>query len=276
MDPLSVCLFGILGVAAGLLAGLLGIGGGMVIVPGLFYLFGLLHLPEESLMHLAAGTSTCIMIFTAAASTWSHHLKGHIHWAIFRKIIIGIAIGVIAGNLLANHLDNRWLELAFGLFLLVVSFKLFLNVKPEPKTIAEKSFGLVITSLVGVAIGFKSGVLGIGGGALSVPFLLYCDLPMNHATGTSASFTLPIALVGTAAFILLGDPSIAISGATGYVYWPAVFLVAPFSMLGAPLGARLSQILPGEQLRLVFAIFLLFISFKMFSSTGFLATLSYF
>lgn len=99
---------------------------------------------------------------------------------------------------------------------------------------------------------------------------------MNHATGTSASFTLPIALVGTAAFILLGDPSIAISGATGYVYWPAVLLVAPFSMLGAPLGARLSQILPGEQLRLVFAIFLLFISFKMFGSTGFLATLSYF
>lgn len=170
MDPLSVCLFGMLGVAAGLLAGLLGIGGGMVIVPGLFYLFGLLHLPEESLMHLAAGTSTCIMIFTAAASTWSHHLKGHIHWAIFRKIIVGIAIGVLTGNLLANHLDNRWLELAFGLFLLVVSFKLFLNVKPESKTVVEKSFGLVITSLVGVAIGFKSGVLGIGGGALSVPF----------------------------------------------------------------------------------------------------------
>lgn len=273
MDPLSVGLFAGLGITAGLLAGLLGIGGGMVIVPGLFYLFHLVQIPDEALMHLAAGTSTCIMICTAASSTWSHHIKGHIHWSIFKKIIAGIAVGVVSGNLLANHLDSSWLELVFGIFLLVVSLKIFLDVKPEPQGEEENAPSLPATSAIGMAIGFKSGILGIGGGALSVPFLLYCDLPMKHATGTSASFTLPIALVGTASFILLSGSHTVIPGATGYVYWPAVLLVAPFSMLGAPLGAKLSQIVPGERLRTVFALFLLSVSFKMLSGTALAAGL---
>jgi uncharacterized protein len=270
-DLLNLALFMGLGAIAGICSGLLGIGGGMVIVPGLFFLFGLVQMPEAALMHMAAGTATCIMIFTSAASTWAHHRRGHIHWDIFQRVIGGIAAGVVVGNLMGNHLNSNLLELIFGLFLVGVATKIFLGRKPklgEKVAVMLPTVGLA--TLVGIVIGFKSGVLGIGGGALSVPFLLYCGLPMSHATGTSASFTLPIAIVGTAAFMLLpGNPQEIMPWATGYVYWPAVALVAPFSMLGAPLGAKGSDVISAEKLRNLFAGFLLLISCKMLLGTGY-------
>lgn len=251
------------------MAGLLGIGGGMLIVPGLFYLFGLIHLPEASLMHMAAGTSMCIMICTATSSTWAHHSKGHIHWSIFRGIIVWIGLGVVVGNLLSNHMPTDLLELIFGVFLFAIAIKIFRGLKPqEGETTGSENPAL--TGSVGMAIGFKSGVLGIGGGALSVPFLLYCGLPMNQASGTSASFTLPIAITGTLSFMLFsGNPDV-IPWSTGYVYWPAVAMVAPLTMIGAPIGAQLSRIVPADKLRIIFACLLLVISVRMLAGTGYL------
>jgi len=271
MDPWSLGLFAVLGITAGISAGLLGIGGGMVIVPGLFYLFDLIQLPPESLMHMAAGSSMCIMIFTSASSTWAHHRQAHIQWSIFRMIIAGIAVGVISGNLLANRMPTQILELIFGLFLLVVSIKIFFEKKSETDEQTVGTPGVMATSAVGMTIGFKSGVLGIGGGALSVPFLLYCGLPMKKASGTSASFTLPIALVGTLSFLLLSGNQASLPWSTGYVYWPAVLLVAPFTMLGAPLGAKFAGIVAPEKLRTMFAGLLLLISMRMLSGTGLLS-----
>ncbi len=240
----------------------------MLIVPGLFYLFDLIQLPQDSLMHMAAGSSMCIMIFTAASSTWAHHRQEHIQWSIVRKIMAGIAVGVISGNLLANRMPTQILELIFGIFLLVVSTKIFFEKKSEEEEQTVGTPGIVATSAVGMVIGFKSGILGIGGGALSVPFLLYCGLPMKKASGTSASFTLPIAIVGTLSFLLLSGNQTAIPWSTGYVYWPAVLLVAPFTMLGAPLGAKFAGIIASENLRAIFAGLLLFISLRMLSGTG--------
>lgn len=271
MDPLSLGLFAVLGITAGVSAGLLGIGGGMVIVPGLFYLFDLIQLPPDSLMHMAAGSSMCIMIFTSASSTWAHHRQGHIQWPIFRMIIAGIAVGVISGNLLANRMPTQILELIFGLFLLVVSIKIFLEKKSETDDQTVGTPGVMATSAVGMTIGFKSGVLGIGGGALSVPFLLYCGLPMKKASGTSASFTLPIAIIGTLSFLLLSGHQTSLPWSTGYVYWPAVLLVAPFTMLGAPLGAKFAGIVSPEKLKTMFAGLLLLISMRMLSGTGLLS-----
>ena len=271
VDVVNLSLFAGLGAIAGICSGLLGIGGGMVIVPGLFFLFGLVQMPEAALMHMAAGTATCIMICTAASSTWAHHKRGHIHWDIVQRVVGGIAGGVIAGNLLGNRLDSNLLELIFGIFLIVVATKIFFGKKAKLGEEAPvKPPAILLATVVGAAIGFKSGVLGIGGGALSVPFLLYCVLPMNHATGTSASFTLPIALVGTASFILLSGQQDVIPWATGYVYWPAVALVAPFTMLGAPLGAKWSDMVPADKLKTMFAGFLLLISLKMLAGTGYL------
>lgn len=271
MEPLSLGLFAGLGITAGIMAGLLGIGGGMLIVPGLFYLFGVIHLPEASLMHMAAGTSMCVMIFTASSSTWAHHTKGHIQWSIFRSVIAWIGMGVVIGNLLANRLPTDVLELFFGVFLLTIAFKIFLSKqKSQEEQEATEVPNLAATSAMGMTIGFKSGVLGIGGGALSVPFLLYCGLPMPKASGTSASFTLPIAIIGTLSFMLLSGNQELIPWSTGYIYWPAVALVAPLTMLGAPIGAQLSRIIPADKLRIIFACLLLFISMKMLWGTGYI------
>jgi uncharacterized protein len=270
MEPLSLGLFAGLGIMAGVMAGLFGIGGGMLIVPGLFYLFGVMHLPEASLMHMAAGTSMCVMIFTASASTWAHHVKGHIQWSIFRSVVAWIGLGVMVGNVLANRLSTDLLELIFGVFLLAIALKIFLGKtsKADTATIHTPSFAAI--SSVGMTIGFKSGVLGIGGGALSVPFLLYCGLPMPKASGTSASFTLPIAIIGTLSFMLLSGNAELIPWSTGYIYWPAVAFVAPLTMMGAPIGAQLSRTVPADKLRILFACLLLLISIRMLWGTGYI------
>lgn len=256
----ELLLFAILGLTAGTLSGLFGIGGGMVIVPGLFYLFHLMEIPREVLMHVAAGTSMGIMIFTSASSTLAHHTRGDVHWRFFRRIIGAIAAGVIFGKLVANHLPTDALEIVFGLFLLVVAVKILLDWKPTPGEPRDPHPHL--TTLVGGAIGLKSGILGIGGGALSVPFLLYNGLPMSQASGTSASLTLPIALVGTATCWLLPETT-GLPWSTGYIYWPAVVMVAPFTVLGAPLGTRLSHQLPAQRLKTLFGAFLLFLSLRL-------------
>lgn len=265
LSTADMLLFAGLGITAGTLAGLFGLGGGTLIVPGLFYLFSLMDLPEESLIHVAAATSMGIMICTSTASTVAHQLQGHIQWSFFKRISLSIGIGVILGNLFSRNIPANLLELTFGIFLLIVSIKILLDFKPDR---TEKNIpSWLITSLVGFVIGFKSGVLGVGGGTLSVPFLLYCGLPMKEASGTSASFTLPIAIIGTMAFLFLGDTETTIPWSTGYLYWPAIALVAPFTMAGAPLGARLAQIISAQKLRRLFALLLLFLSARMLAGT---------
>lgn len=254
-------LFAALGLTAGTLSGLFGIGGGMVIVPGLFYLLNRMAVPHELLMHLAAGTSLCIMIFTSAASTYAHHLRGDVQWGIFRRTIAAIGFGVVVGNLLSSHLQTDWLELIFGGFLLFVAAKLLLGWKPSGG--APGTASALLTAVVGIAIGLKSGILGIGGGAISVPFLLYTGLPMSSASGTSASFTLPIAVMGTVSLLVLTGQAPTIPGATGYILWPAVAMVAPFTLIGAPVGAHLSHVLPSASLKTLFGAFLLFLGGRL-------------
>ena len=263
VSVLDLVLFILLGITAGTLAGMLGIGGGMVIVPGLFYLFSLIHLPEPALIHMAAGSAMGIMLFTASASTWSHHARGDVQWDIFKRVVPGIAVGVVTGTLLSSYIDPHWLEIIFGVFLLVVSGKILLAWAPSFDEDDTQVLSLPVASTAGSLIGLKSGILGIGGGALSVPFLLYCGLPMKHASGTSASFTLPIAITGTLAFALLAPSDPQIHWSTGYIYWPAIALVAPFTVLGAPLGTLLSHRIPAELLRRIFALLLLGVGSKM-------------
>jgi hypothetical protein len=257
----DILLFAVLGLTAGTLSGLFGIGGGMVIVPGLFYLFRGVDIPQDGLMHMAAGSSMCIMVFTSASSAWSHHLRGDVRWLTFLRILPAIALGVLLGKLTSYRLHTDLLECVFGLFLLFVSLKILLNWLPKPEKPEQPKTWL--TNVVGIVLGFKSGVLGIGGGAISVPFLLYSGLPMSQASGTSASFTLPIALVGTLSCLTLTVPTTPVPLSTGTIYWPAVAIVAPFTMLGAPLGTRLCHQIPSDQLKRGFAIFLLCLGLRL-------------
>ncbi|NEQ47772.1 MAG: sulfite exporter TauE/SafE family protein [Leptolyngbya sp. SIOISBB] len=261
LTGVDIILFAGLGLTAGILSGLFGIGGGMVIVPGLFYLFRIINLPHEWVMHLAAGSSMCIMVFTSASSAWSHHLRGDVQWPIFQRILPAIAIGVIFGKLVSYRLNSDYLEFIFGAFLVFVSLKILFDWLPKPDQPGEPDGQLIKT--VGTVLGFKSGVLGIGGGAISVPFLLYSGLPMSQASGTSASFTLPIALVGTLSCLSLSTHGLDIPLAIGTIYWPAVLLVAPFTMLGAPLGTQLCHQIASRILKRCFALFLLTLGLRL-------------
>ncbi|MEM1280728.1 MAG: sulfite exporter TauE/SafE family protein [Cyanobacteria bacterium P01_H01_bin.152] len=261
LTGVDIVLFAALGLTAGTLSGLFGIGGGMVIVPGLFYLFRVIDLPHEWVMHLAAGSSMCIMVFTSASSAWSHHLRGDVQWPIFRRILPAIAVGVIFGKLVSYRLNSDYLECIFGVFLVFVALKILFNWLPKPDKPGEPSRGLI--SAVGTVLGFKSGVLGIGGGAISVPFLLYSGLPMSQASGTSAAFTLPIALVGTLSCLTLSTHGLDIPLTSGTIYWPAVFLAAPFTMLGAPLGTYLCHQIASQTLKRCFALFLLMLGWRL-------------
>ncbi|MEB3269248.1 MAG: sulfite exporter TauE/SafE family protein [Leptolyngbya sp.] len=261
LSVLDLWVFGGLGLVAGTLSGLFGIGGGMVIVPGLFYVFQTLALPSVSVMHLAGGTSMAIMIFTASASAWSHHQRGDVQWSLVGKILPAIAIGVLGGKLLANHLNTHWLDICFGLFLGLVAAKILLNWLPSPDQPTPPRPWL--TNLVGIILGLKSGILGIGGGAISVPFLLHSGLSMGQASGTSAAFSLPIALVGTVTCLTLVPPGGHVAGTVGTIYWPAVLLVAPFTMVGAPLGTHLCHLVPAKPLKQLFALFLLLLGMRL-------------
>ncbi|ACK68907.1 protein of unknown function DUF81 [Gloeothece citriformis PCC 7424] len=259
---LSAFLLSVLGLSSGLMAGLLGIGGGMVIVPGLFFIFQLMGIPHNLLMHLAMGTSMCVMICTATASTWTHQLKGDIRWDFLLKILPGIFLGLMIGSSASQHLSTRLLECIFGFFLLFVSVKILLKGKLTTQK-QSQSPKLSFINLMGTIIGLKSGLLGIGGGAISIPFLIYCGLPMTEVAGTSASFSLPISILGTFSLGIFATTESNFPLSIGYIYWPAVLMIAPFTMFGASIGTKLSHLIPAETMRFIFAWFLLFVSMRM-------------
>ncbi len=258
----EIIYFVILGILTGTLAGLFGIGGGIFIVPGMTIILKLLNFPDNVIMKYAEGTSLSIMIFTSISTIYSHYKRNNILFDIFKKIVIWIVLGTILGAVIAHFVKAEFLEILFGIFLFLISMKMFLGFKikkgnkkyPKKKTLA----------IAGSLIGLKSGILGIGGGSISVPFLSYFNVPMRKAAGTSASFTFPIAVIGAISFMILGMQTIKEPLSLGYIYLPAFFTVFPLTMIFANIGARLTHIFPNRALQIGFAVLLLLLSCKMF------------
>lgn len=259
---IDLLLFIALGVFSGLMAGCFGIGGGVLVVPGLAFIFINMGLPMSLIMQLCAGTSLCIMIFTSLASSSAHIKRKHVIWPMFIRMLPYILMGTLCGAFLARFLPSGFLKLLFALFLLGVGLKMLIKFRVPPGQFPEPKKKWV--RIAAAVIGLQSGLLGVGGGTLSVPFLAHCHFPMKQAAGTSSLFTLPIALLGTAAFILLGKGHLPLDWVSGFVYWPAVLCIAPFGLICAPLGAKLAQYLPQEVLRRIFALLLLVLAAKMF------------
>jgi uncharacterized membrane protein YfcA len=250
------------GAAAGFVAGLAGIGGGMLLVPALYFIYQSMHLAHQGVMHLAIGTSLCVMIATSISAVTSHHRQGDIVWPIFWKVLPGLVVGVLAGALLAYFLPSRTLALIFGVILVVVSVTMLTGLATNSTRKDLPSRGVMAAA--GAVIGFKSGLLGVGGGALSVPFLTWCGLPVAKISGTSSTFTFPVAVAGTVSFILSGVLSeVTVSWATGYVYWPAVVTVATGTVLLAPLGTKVSHHVAPQAMRIGFGIFLMLLGIRM-------------
>jgi len=249
------------GLIAGVLAGLLGVGGGLVIVPMLVYCFTKQGMPNDLIMHLSLGTSMASIAFTSVSSFMSHHKHGAVEWTIVKRIVPGILIGTFFGSYIAAMLSTGFLKGFFCVFLYYVATQMVLDKKPKPSRNFPGNAGMFG---VGSTIGAISSLVGIGGGSLSVPFMLWCNLAAHKAIGTSAAIGFPIAIAGSIGYIVNGLKASALPEySAGYVYLPALVFIVCASVVTAPLGARLAHALPVSKLKRIFAILLYIVAIKM-------------
>jgi len=251
-----------LGAFTGFFAGMLGIGGGLVMVPMLTLMFAAQPgFPPNEILHLALGTSMATIIFTAISSLRTHHAHGAVRWDVVRHITPGILLGTALGTLIAAQVPSRPLAIFFALFVCVIAIQMGFNLKPKA---ARELPGPLGVSGVGVGIGALSALVAIGGGSLTVPFLSWCNIRIQTAIGTSAAVGLPIAIGGTLGYIYNGWGHAGLpAGSLGYVYLPAMLMLLLASMLTAPLGARTAHRLPVATLKRIFAGLLVVLAGKM-------------
>lgn len=249
------------GLIAGVLAGLLGVGGGVVIVPMLIFCFVRQGIAPDLIMHLALGTSLASIIFTSISSFMSHHKRGAVDWRIVKRIVPGILLGTFLGTFVAARLSTGFLKGFFCVFLYSVATQMLLNKKPKASRELPGNAGMFgVGSIIGVA----SALVGIGGGSLSVPFMLWCNVAAHRAIGTSAAIGFPIAVAGAVGYIVNHFHGVDLPPySLGYVYLPALVGIVCSSVFTAPLGAKLAHALPVDKLKRIFALFLYVVATKM-------------
>jgi uncharacterized protein len=251
---MELLLYLLLGAAAGVLAGLFGVGGGMIIVPVLVLSFGAQGFDPLVLTHLAVGTSLATIVFTSVNSVVEHHRKGAVRWPVFAWMTLGIVFGAGLGSLTAAAIQGPMLQRIIGVFAICVSIQMALDLRPKASSAVPGKVGL---GAAGGLIGWASAIFGIGGGSLSVPFLVWRSLSMQQAVATSAACGLPIAAVGALSFMWLGRDNAELPAwSLGYVYLPALAGVACTSMFFARFGARLAHRLSPRVLKRLFALLL--------------------
>lgn len=237
------------GTLAGLLSGMIGLGGGIIVVPALLFIFNHdMAFSSEVIMRVAVGSSLAVMLFTSLSSIRAHYQLGsNILWPEYAHFWPGIAIGTVSGGLLANKLPTHWLEVLLGLFLLFVSMEMLSGMQISRLSHAPSKR---LDSIVSFLIGCQAGLLGGGGGALIIPYLSYCGLELRKIAAVSVSCTLIVAIIGSMVFIITGHYVSGLPAYTiGYIYWPAVVCIAIPSYFFAPLGAKLTYFLPATQLK---------------------------
>jgi uncharacterized membrane protein YfcA len=251
---MELLLYLLLGAAAGVLAGLFGVGGGLIIVPVLVLSFAAQGVAPEVLTHLAVGTSLATIIFTSINSVLEHQRKGAVRWPVFAWMALGILFGAALGSATAALIQGPMLQKIIGVFAIVIALQMTLELKPKASSVVPGKLGL---TAAGGVIGWASAIFGIGGGSLSVPFLTWRSVPIQQAVATSAACGLPIAAAGALSFMLLGWDNPQLPGwSLGFVYLPALAGIATTSMLFARFGARLAHRLPPRVLKRLFALLL--------------------
>lgn len=247
-------LYLVLGGFAGVLAGLFGIGGGIVIVPVLVLSFTAQGFDPAVLTHLAVGTSLATIVFTSINSILAHHRKGAVRWPVALWMSLGILLGVWLGSLTAAAIQGPMLQKIIGVFALLIALQMALEFNPKGSRRVPGRTGL---SLVGVVIGWGSAIFGIGGGSLTVPYLVWRSVPIQQAVATAAACGLPIAVSGAISFMVVGwSASPLPEWSLGFVYLPATLGIALTSMYFARLGANLAHSLPPRLLKRLFALLL--------------------
>jgi uncharacterized membrane protein YfcA len=247
---------------AGVLAGLLGVGGGIVIVPVLFFLFQSFGVSAESAMVIATATSLATIVPTSMSSIRSHHLKGNVDFDLLKRWAAFILIGVLAGSWLVTRVDGTWLTVLFGLIATLSSLNMLF--RTGKSALFEKLPGKAGQIAMGKSIGFFSSMVGIGGGTLSVPLLTLYNYPAHKAVGTAAAIGLLISLPGALTMLVLGStPTDAPAGTIGLVNVIGFLCIVPLTVLFAPVGASLAAKLDAIRLKKVFAVVLLITGLRM-------------
>ncbi|MCL2022096.1 MAG: sulfite exporter TauE/SafE family protein [Betaproteobacteria bacterium] len=250
-----------LGAFTGFFAGLLGVGGGSIMVPVLVMFLAWQGFAPDMVMRLALGTSMAAILFTSSSSARSHVRHNAVLWPIVMRITPGILFGTMLGTWIVKLMPTWWVALIFTAFILYVAIQMILGLRPRPGGTMP---GLLGTTCVGVGIGAFSCLVAIGGGVLSVPFMVWCNVRIQHAIGTSSAIAFPIALGGAVGYAINGYSVADLPPySLGFIYLPAVVLLAATSILTAPLGVSLAHRLPVIRLRQIFAAVLLLLAGKM-------------
>ena len=253
------------GVVAGLLAGVFGIGGGAVLVPVFYQVFGLIEIDEAVRMHLAVGSSLGIIVPTSIRSFMAHKARGAVDMEVLRSFLIAVPVGVVLASLTAAYISSEGLRAVFAAIMVLVGVRLLFN--RESWRLGATLPGNPMRSVVGVVIGFLSTLMGIGGGILNNTFMTMFGRPMHQAVATSAGVGVLIAIPGTLGYIWAGwgNPLLPIAS-TGFVNWVAVALIIPITLVVAPYGVRIAHWMQKRHLEIAFGIFCLAMAARFFAS----------
>ncbi|OIN01157.1 hypothetical protein A9236_08330 [Polynucleobacter sp. QLW-P1DATA-2] len=254
------------GSISGFLAGLLGIGGGMILVPFMILVFNHLGFNQEVIVHMAIATGMCTILFTTSSAIWAHHKHGSIDWKLVASLSPGMIFGgLIGGSELFEALKTSWLSLFFAIFIVYTSIQMLLNKKPKPGRELPGSLGLFS---FGAFAGGLASLVGAGGAFVTVPFMLWCNVKPHTAMATSSGLGLPVAAAATLGYMYgsWGNPTLP-TGSMGFVYLPAVACIVGVSIFTAPWGAKLARKLDVAQLKRVFGVMLFFLAAFMFNES---------
>ena len=251
----------LMGLFVGFFAGLLGIGGGLILVTLMVYLFTVQGFPEDRILHIALGTSITSIVFTSISSLLAHHKHGAVRWDIVRAAVPGLIVGTLLGTLVADQLKTKYLAIFFVIFVYYSAMQMFVNAKPKPSRQLPGRLGL---NLASVLIGVLSALVGVGGGIMTIPLMSMCNVPMRNAIGTSAALGLPIAIAGTIGFIVTGLGKDHLPPfSVGYVYLPALIGIVIGTLVTVPWGAKMAHTLPVSRLKKIFAVILFILATRM-------------
>jgi len=253
-----------IGAAVGFFAGMLGIGGGAIMVPLLVILFEAQGLPKSQILHLAVGTGMSTILFTSIASVRAHAARGAIRWDIARNITPGILVGGLVGSWLASFIPPLVFAALFTVVIYGAATNMLLDRRPAP---SREAPGLLGMSAFGFVVSAVSAFTAIGGAFMTVPFMLWCNVPMLQAIGTAAAIGFPIAAAGTAGFVITGMKEASLPPySVGFVYLPAMAGIVVASMLMAPVGAAAAHRLPTLWLKRIFALLFYVMATRMLLS----------
>lgn len=251
-----------LGAVAGLIAGLFGVGGGLVIVPVLLWAFSLQGFEPTYLTHLAVGTSLATIMVTSISSVQAHHRRGAVRWPVVRHLAVGLLLGAFVGAGIADRMPAPLLQLVIGCFALWVAQNMFRGQRQSQSqpAVSEQLPSVPQQAAAGGVIGIASAIFGIGGGSLTVPYLSRYGVVMQQAVATSSACGLPIAMAGAFGFMWFGQATENLpAGAWGFVHVPAFLGISAASLITAQYGAKLAHQLPAALLKKLFSLLLLLV-----------------